>query len=57
MSDTERDGDTRSLLVGLIMATESMEQLLNAELREAFDEFDKVNTGFSIEMRSKIFQS
>ena len=33
------------------MATESMEQLLNAELREAFDEFDKVNTGFSIEMR------
>ena len=35
-----------------------MEQLLNLELREAFNEFDKVNTGFSIEMRSrKIFKS
>merc|ERR1712150_357761 len=27
------------------MATESMEQLLNAELREAFDEFDKDGSG------------
>ena len=34
-----------------------MEQLLNAELREAFNEFDKVNTGISMEMRSRpIFQ-
>ena len=40
------------------MATESMEQLLNAELREAFDEFDKVTRGFSIILRSrKLFQS
>ena len=38
-----------SLTVYHIMAAESMEQLLNAELREAFDEFDKVNRGLSIE--------
>ena len=33
-----------------------MEQLLNAELREAFDEFDKVNRGFSIEKQIDIAQ-
>ena len=36
---------------GNIMAAESMEQLLNAELREAFDEFDKVTRGFRIILR------
>merc|ERR1712241_1635784 len=43
--ERERESDTRRLLFVLIMAAESMEQLLNAELREAFDEFDKDGSG------------